>query len=153
MLHSLSQIWKAQQWSQVTVFNPISKKGNTKECSNYMSTTIQLCSFHMLGKFMLKIVQARLHQRVNRELPDVQTGFRKVRGSRDQVAAIHLITEKAKEFKKRIYLGFIEYAKVFVLITKNCGKFFKNWEYQTTLLVSWETCMQFTKQKLEPDVE
>ena len=64
-------------------------------------------------KFMLKIIQARLHQRVNRELPDIQTGFRKVRGSRDQVATIHLITEKAKELKKRIYLGFIEYAKVF----------------------------------------
>ena len=81
---------------------------------------------------MLKILQARLQQHVNRELPDVQTGFRKGRGTRDQIANICLIIEKAREFQKNIYLCFINYAKAFVWITTNCGKFLKRWEYQTT---------------------
>ena len=82
---------------------------------------------------MLKILQARLQQYVNCELPDVQAGFRKGRGTRDQIANIRWIMEKAREFQKNIHFCFIDYAKAFaVWITINCGKFFKRWEYQTT---------------------
>ena len=90
---------------------------------------------------------------MNCELPDVQAGFRKGRGTRDQIANIHWIMEKAREFQKNIYFCFIDYAKAFVLITKNCGKFFKRWEYQTTWPASWEICMQVRKQQLEWDME
>ena len=100
---------------------------------------------------MLKILQARLQQYVNCELPDVQAGFRKFRGTRDQIANIRWIMEKAREFQKNICS--IDYAKVFVWITTNCGKFLKRWEYQTTLPTSWETCMQDKKQQLELDIE
>ena len=98
-------------------------------------------------KLMLKILQARLQQYMNRELPNVQAGFRKGRGSRDQIANIHWIMEKAKEFQKNIYFCFIDYVKAFVWITTNCGKFLKKWEYQTTWPVSWEICMQVRKQQ------
>ena len=81
---------------------------------------------------MLKILQARLPQYVNREFPDVQAGFRKGRGTRDQIANIHWIIEKGREFQKNIYFCFIDYTKVFVWITTNCEKFLKRWEYQTT---------------------
>ena len=82
---------------------------------------------------MLKILQARLQQYVNREIPDVQGSFRKGRGTRDQIANIHWIIEKAREFQKHIYFGFIDYAKpLTVWITTNCEKFFRRWEYQTT---------------------
>ena len=100
---------------------------------------------------MLKILQARLQQYVNRELPDAQTGFRKGRRTRDQIANIHWIIEKAREFQKNIC--FFDYVKAFVWITTNCGKFFKIWKYQTTWPVSWEICMQVKKQQLEPDME
>ena len=90
------------------VFIPIPKKGNAKECSNYH--TIALISH--AGKVMLKILQARLQQYVNHELPDVQAGFRKGRGTRDQIANIRWIIEKAREFQKNIYICFIDYAKV-----------------------------------------
>ena len=103
---------------------------------------------------MLKILQDRLQQYVNRELPDVQAGFRKGRGTRDQIANIRWIMEKAKEFQKNIYFCFIDYTKAFdVWITTNCGKFFKRWEYQTTWSASWEICMQVRKQQLELDME
>ena len=92
-----------------SVFIPIPKKGNAKECSNYR--TIALTSH--ASKAMLKILQARLQQHVNRELPDVQAGFRKGRGTRDQIANIRWIIEKAREFQKNIYFCFIDYAKVF----------------------------------------
>ena len=82
---------------------------------------------------MLKILQARLQQYVNCELRDVQAGFRKGRGTRDQIANIYWIIEKAREFQKNIYFSFIDYAKAFDWIITNCGKFFKRWEYQTTL--------------------
>ena len=85
---------------------------------------------------MLKILQARHQQYVNRELPDVQAAFRKGRGTRDQIPNIHWIIEKAREFQKIIYFCFIDYAKAFVWIATNCGKFLKRWEYQTTLPVS-----------------
>ena len=102
---------------------------------------------------MLKILQARLQQYVNNELPDVQAGFRKGRGTRDQNANICWIIEKAREFQKNIYFCFIDYAKAFVWITTNCGKFFKRWEYQITWSASWETYMQVRKQQLELDIE
>ena len=100
---------------------------------------------------MLKILQARLQQYLNHELPHVQAGFRKGRGTRDQIANIWWIIEKAREFQKNIC--FIDYAKAFLWITANCGKFFKRWEYQTTLPASWEICMHIKKQQLELDME
>ena len=105
-------IWKIQQWPQDlkrSVFIPISKKGNAKECSNYC--TIALISHS--SKAMLKILQARLQQYVNWELPDVQTEFRKGRWIRDQIANICWIIEKAREFQKNIYFWFMDYAKAF----------------------------------------
>ena len=99
----------------MSVFILIPKKGNTKECSKYH--TIPLISH--TSKVMLKILQARLQQYVNRELPDVQTGFRKGRGTRDQITNIRLIMEKAREFQKNIYFCFIDYAKAFDCVTIN----------------------------------
>ena len=103
---------------------------------------------------MLKILQARLKRYVNHGLPDVQAGFRKGRETRDQIANIHWIIKKAREFQKNIYFFFIDYAKILtVWITINCGKFWKRWEYQTTWLASWEIYMQVRKQQLELDME
>ena len=103
---------------------------------------------------MLKILQARLQQYMTRELPDVQAGFRKGRGTRDQIANIHWIMEKAREYQKDIYFCFIDYAKAFDCVDhNNCGKFWKRWEYQTTWPASWETYMQVRKQQLELDME
>ena len=107
---------------------PIPKKGNAKECSNYC--IIALISH--ASKVILKILQARLQQYMNSELPDVQAGFRKGRGTRDQIANIPGIIKKAREFQKNIYFCFLDYAKDFVWITINCGKFRKRWEYQTS---------------------
>ena len=104
------------------------------------------------SKAMLKILQARLQHYMNQELPDVQAGFRKDRGTRDLTVNICWIIEKAREFQKNIYFCFIDYAKVFVWITINCGKFWKRWEYQTTWPASWETYMQVRKKQLELDV-
>ena len=102
MLHSIcQQIWKTQHWPKDwkrSVFIPIQKKGNAKECSNYR--TIALTS--RASKVMLKILQARLQQYMNCELPDVPADFRKGRGTRDQIANIHWIMEKAREFQKNI---------------------------------------------------
>ena len=103
---------------------------------------------------MLKILQAKFQKYVNRELTDVQVGFRKGRGTRDQTANIRWIIEKAKEFQKNIYFGFIDYAKAFNCVDHNkLGQFFKRWEYQTTWPASWEICMQVRKQQLELDME
>ena len=104
---------------------------------------------------MLKILQARLQQYVNCELPDDQAGFRQGRGTTDQIANIHSIIEKAREFQKNIYFYFIDYAKAFdcVWITINCGKFWKRWESQITWPASWEICRQVRKQQLELDME
>ena len=113
VLHSIcKQIWKTQQWPQDwkrSVFILIPKKGNAKECSNYR--TIVLTSH--ASKVMLKILQARLQQYVSYELPDVQAGFRKGKGTRDQIANIHWIIGKAREFYKNIYFCFIDYTKAF----------------------------------------
>ena len=102
---------------------------------------------------MIRILQTKLQQYMNRELPDVQAGFRNGRGTRDQIANIHWIIDKARELQKNIYFCFIDYATAFVWITTNCGKFLKRWEYQAISPVSWETCMQVKKQQLEPDME
>ena len=100
---------------------------------------------------MLKILQARLQQYVNHELPDVEAGFGKGRGTRDQIATIPWIVKKAREFQTNIYFCFTDYAKAFdvafvVCITTNCGKFFKRWAFG-------EICMQVKKQQLELDME
>ena len=103
---------------------------------------------------MLKILQARLQQYVNRELPDVQAGFRKVRGTRNQIANIHWIIEKGTEFQENIYFCFIDYAKAFDCVDHNkCGKLLKREECQTSLPASCESCMQVKKQQSEPDME
>ena len=119
VLHSIcQQIWKTQQWPQDwkrSVFIPIPKKGNGKECSNYC--TIALISH--AGKAMLKILQARLHQYMNCELPDVQAGLRKGKGTRDQIANILWIIKKDREFQKNIYFCFIDYAKAFDCVDHN----------------------------------
>ena len=101
---------------------------------------------------MLKILQARLQQYVNRELPDVQAGFRKGRGTRDQIANIRLIMEKAREFQKNIYFCFIAYAKAFDCVDHNKLWEILIWEHQTIWPASW-ACMQVRKQQLELDME
>ena len=119
-----------------------------------VQTTTQLHSCHMLAKVMLKIFWARLQQYMNSEFPDVQAGFRKGRGTRDQMAKICWIIKKARELQKNMYFCFIDYAKVLtVWITRNCGKFLKKWDYQTTWPASWETYMQVRRQQLELDME
>ena len=119
VLHSTyQQIWKTQQWPQDwkrAVFTPIPKKGNAKEYSN--SHTIAFISHS--SKVMLEILQARLQQYTNRELPDVQAGFRKGRRTRDQIANICWIIEKAREFQKNIYFCFIDYTEVFDCVDHN----------------------------------
>ena len=148
VLQSLcQQVWKTQQWPQDwkrSVFIPIPKKGNAKECSNYC--TIALISH--ASKIMVKILQARLQQYMNCELPDVQTGFRKGRGTTDQIANI---MEKAREFQKNIYFCF-GYAKAFDCVDHN-----KLWKILKEMgLPDHLTCllrkMQVRKQQLELDL-
>ena len=119
MLHSIGQqICKTQQWPQdwkQSVFIPIPKKGNAKECSNYHTNAL----ISHASKVMLKILQARIQQYVNRELPDVQARFRKGRGTRDQIANIRWIIKKAREFQKNIYFCFIDYSKAFDCVDHN----------------------------------
>ena len=147
MLHSIcQQIWKTQQWLQDwkrSVFIPIPRKGNAKEYSNYCT----IAPISHASKVMLKILQARLQQYVNQELPDVQVRFRK---GRDQMVNICWIIEKAKEFQKNIC--FTEYTKAFDCVDHNkLENSSKRWEYQTTLLVPGETFMWVKKQQLEPE--
>ena len=155
MLHSIcQQIWKTQQWPQDwkrTVFITIPKKGNAKEYSNYH--TIALISH--TNKVMLKILQVRLQQYVNQELPEVQAEFRKGIGTREQIANIHWIIEKKQENcrKTSTSASLIMLKPLTVWVTTNCGKFLKRWEYQTTLPVSWETYMQVEKQPLDLDMK
>ena len=121
----------------------IPKKGNAKECSN--SCIIVLISH--TSKVMLKILQVRLQQSVNHELPDVQGGFRKGRGTRDQIANIRWIIEKARAFQKNIYFCFIDYSKAFDCVDHHTlWQFWKRWEYQTTWPASWEISMRVKKQ-------
>ena len=119
VLHSIcQQIWKTQQWLQDwkrSVFIPIAKKSNAKECSNYHTLVL---IFHA-SKVVLKILQDRLQQYMNQELSDVQAGFRKGRGTRDQIANICWITEKSKEFQKNICFCFSDYAEAFDCVDHN----------------------------------
>ena len=106
------------------------------------------------SKVMLKILQARLQQYMNREIPDVQAGFRKGRGTSHQIANIRWIIKKAREFQKNIYFYFIDYAKALDCVDHNkLWKIFQEMEYQTTWPASWESCMQVGKQQLKLDVE
>ena len=153
-LHSIcQQILKTQQWPQdwKSQFSFQSQRvlGSAKECTNYQ--TIALISH--VSKVKLKILQASLQQCVNREHPDVQAGFRKGRGTRDQIANICWITEKAREFQKNFC--FIDYAKAFDWVDHNkLVKFLKRWQCLSTLPASWEPfCIQVKKQQLEPDME
>ena len=119
VLHSICQlIWKTQQWPQDlerSGFTPIPKKGNTKECSNYSSIAL----ISQASQAILKILQSRLQQYVNHELPDVQAGYRKGRGIRDQIVNIRWIMETAREFHKNVYFCFIDYAKAFDCVDHN----------------------------------
>ena len=119
VLHSIcQQIWKTQQWPQDlkrSVFIQIPKKGNAKECSNYQTTAL----ISHASKEMLKFLQARLQQYMNRELPDAQAGYRKDRGTRGQIANICWIIKKAREFQKNIYFCFIDYDKAFDCVDHN----------------------------------
>ena len=127
MLHSIcQQIWKTQQWPQDwkrSVFIPIPKKINAKECSNYRTAVFTLHA----SKVMVKILQARPQQYMNWELSDVQPGFRKGRGIRDQIANIHWIKEKEREVQKNIYFCSTDYTKAFDCVHHtNCRKFLKD---------------------------
>ena len=152
VLHSIcQQIWKTQQWPQDrkrSVFNPVPKKGNNKECSNYH--TIALISH--TSKVMFKTLQVRLQRYMNCELPDVQAGFRKGRGTRDQIAIIHWIIEKAQEFQKNIYFCFIDYAKDCVDHNK-LWKILQEMGIPDHLICLLRICMQVRKQQLEPNME
>ena len=126
------------------------KKGNPKECSNYC--TIALISHP--SKVMLNILQARLQQYMNRELPDVQAGLRKSRGTRDQLANTAGWWKKQESSRKSSIYALLTMPKpLTVWITINCGKFWKRWEHQTTWSASRETCMQVRKQQLEQDMK
>ena len=154
VLHATcQQIWKTEQWLQDwkrSVFIPIPKKGNAKECSNYH--TVALISH--ASKVMLETLQARLQQYVNWELPDVQAGFRKGRGTRDKIANIHGIRKKAREFQKNIYFCFTDYTKAFHCVDHN-----KLWKVLKEMgIPDHLTCLPrnlFVGQEamLEPDVE
>ena len=141
VLHLIcQQIWKTQQWPQDwkrSVFILIPKKGNAKECSNYHTITLMSHA----SKVMLKILQTRLQQYMNQELPDVQAGFRKGKRTRDQIGNICWIIEKGRG--KNIFTP----KPLTVWIMTNCGKFFKRWEYQITWPASWETCIQVKMQQ------
>ena len=152
VLHSIcQQIWKTQQWLQDwkrSIFIPIPKKGNAKECSNYHTITLISHS----SKVMLKILQARLQQYMNHELPDVQAGLRKGRGTRDQIPTGS--SRKQESSRKTCISALLTTPKpLAVWITINCGKFWKRWEYQTTWPASWEIYMQVRKHELELEME
>ena len=119
VLHSIcNQIWKTQQWPEDwkrSVFIPIPKKGHAKECSNYREIVLISCA----NKIMLKILQTSLQQHLNREVSDVQAGFRKGRGTRDQIISVHWIMEKTREYQKNIYFCFTDYIKAFDCVDHN----------------------------------
>ena len=150
VLHSIcQQIWKTQRWLQDwkrSVFIPIPKKGNAKGCSNYHTT--QLISHG--NKVMFKILQATFQQYVNWKLPNVQFGFRKGRGIRDQIASICWIKEKAREFQRNIYFFFTDYTKVFDCVDhKKLWKILREMGISGHHSASWETCIQIKKQELD----
>ena len=154
VLHSIcQQIWKTQQWPQDwkrSVFIPVPKKGNAKECSNYH--TIALISH--TSKVMLKILQARLQQYVDHELPGVQAGFRKTEEPEIKLPTSTGSSKKQESSRKTSISASLTIPKpLTVWITTNCGKFLKRWEYQTTRRACWEICMQVKRQQLELDME
>ena len=132
----------------MSVFIPIPKKGNAKECSNYCTITLNSHA----SKVMLKILQARLQQYVNHEFPDVSAGFRKGRGARDQIANIRWIIKKVRVPEKHLFLLYWLCQSLWLGRSQKT-KFWKRWEYQTTWPASWEICMQVKKQKLELNME
>ena len=143
---------KTQQWPQDwkrSVFIPIPKKSNAKKCSHYC--TIALVSH--ASKVMLKILKARLQQYVNQELPDVKAGFRKERGTRDQIANIHWIIEKAREFQKNIYFCFIDYAKALTVWITTNWKILKEMGIPNHLTCLLQKLYAGQEQQLEPDME
>ena len=149
VLHSIChQIWKTQQWPQDwkgSVFILIPKKDNAKQCSNYC--TIALIS--QASKVMLKILQDRLQQYMNHELPDVQAGFRKAEEPESKLPTSVWSLRKQESSRKISISALLTMLKpLTVWITTNCGKLWKRWEYQTSLPASWETYMQVRKQKL-----
>ena len=154
MLYSIcQQIWKAQQWPQDwkrSIFIPIPKKGNAKECSNYCT----IAPVSHASKDMLKILQARLQQYVNCELSDVQSGFRQAEEQKIQLPTSVGSSKKQESSIKTFTFALLTMPKTLtVWITIHCGKFWKRWEYQTTWPASWETYMQVRKQQLELDME
>ena len=143
MLHSIcQQIWKTQQWPQdweMLVFISISKKNNAKECLNYC--IIALISH--TSKVMLNILQARLQQYMNRELPDVQDGFIKGRETRFKMPTSTGPWKKQESSRKTSTSALLTMPMpLTVWIIISCGKFWKRWEYQNTWPASWETCIQ-----------
>ena len=152
VLHSIcQQIWKTQQWPQDwkrSVFIPISKEGNAKECSNYHT----IAAISHASKVMLKVLQARLQEYMNHELRDVQAGFRKGRGTRDQIANILWNIEKAREFQNKHLLYWLCHS-FWLCRSQQTVKFLKRRKYETTLPAPWEICMQVKKQQLELDME
>ena len=145
-----SKFGKLSSGQRTSVFIPIAKKGNAKECSNYC--IIGLISH--ASKVMLKILQARFQQYLNQELPDVQAGFRKSRETRNQIANIRWIIKKQENSTiVSTSASLITLKPLTVWLTTNCGKFLKRWEYQTTWPASRDTCMQVKKQQSELDME
>ena len=146
VLHSLcQQIWKKEQWPQDwkrSILIPVPKKGSTEECANHWTITL----IYHASKVILKILHVRLQHYVNQELPDVQPGCKKGKGTRDQIANIHWIIEKAREIQKNIYLCFIDYAKAFDCVDHDK---LERWEY----LSPEKPCMRGKKQQLEPCME
>ena len=133
---------------KVSFHSNITKKGNAKECSNYH--TVALISHASI--VILKILQARVQQYMNHELPDVQAGLRKGRRTRDQIANICSIIKKLQNSRKVSTSALLIMTKP-LCRSQQTGKFFKRWECQTILPASWEMCMQVKKQQLEPDME
>ena len=154
MLHPIcQQIWKTQQETQdwkMSVLFPVPKKGNAKECWNHQAITL----ISHASKVMLKILQARLQQYVNRELPDVQAGFRKVEEPEIKLLTSIGSLKKQESSRKTSTSALLTMPKpLTVWITKKCGKFLTRWEYQTTWPASWEIYMQVRKQQVELDIE
>ena len=142
----LEYMWLFKLWFSQGVYPVVRFLGHMvlikKECASYQ--TIALIS--QASRVMIKILDARLQHYVNQQLPDVQAGFRKGKGTRDQIANIHGITEKAREFQKTsTSVSSITPKALTVWIIIKCGKLLKRWEYQTILPVSWETCMWVKK--------
>ena len=152
VLHSLrQQIWKTQQWPQDqkrSVLIPVPKQGSGRDCAEHGITAL----IAHAKEAVLKILHAGPQHYANQELADVQAGLRKGRGTRDQIANIHWIIEKASEFQKTSISALLTMPKpLSVWIMTNCENLLERWEYQITLPASREICMQEKKQQLEPD--